>query len=123
MLGAVPAVTKFQTQGGDMHSKYCESYHAFDVQVEIDAAERASFNGSERRFKVRWSVTRRHCNKGFSEVIGVFTEPVGFLSEEEALQYGEGRAHLMIDCMLKLQEGEGHPSGPTICAAPLRRQV
>lgn len=120
-VGAAPWLQD-RAQGGDIHSKYCETYRSFDVQVETDATERVSFDGRERRFKVRSSVSRRRCNKGISEVIGTFTGPVGFLSDDEALQYGASRAHLMIDCMLKLPNGEDRPVGPRIGCGPLHRE-
>jgi hypothetical protein len=102
-----------------MDTQHWEAYRAFDVQVELVEMERACFNGNERRYKVRWSVARSHNHKGFKEILGVFTEPLAFVSMREATQYGKARAHLWVDCIVKFQDGNA--AAPTTARAQMER--
>ena len=93
------------TKARDMHGRLRNAYRTFDVRVEIDQTERASFNGSDRRYEVRWAVARPRYPDGVTETLGLFKEQLAFISLDEAMQHGKGRAHLWVDCVIKLQKG------------------
>jgi hypothetical protein len=69
-------------------------YRGYGIFVQLAELESTSFNGTESRYTVSWSVQR----KGpLANTVASFPEPGEFLSVGEALDYGEGRAQTFID--------------------------
>jgi hypothetical protein len=87
-----------------MKSNLLDQYRGFQIRVDVIETSRIVMAGAERRFAVGWSVLRPRCNMGFSELIASLEEPVAFLSEDDAIRYGEGRAHTWVDCAFRRQK-------------------
>jgi hypothetical protein len=73
-------------------------YRGYGVFVQVAELESTSFNGTERRYTVSWTVNSREGLLA-TNTIASFPEPVKFLSVDEAVDFGEGRAQTFIDAM------------------------
>ena len=89
-LMRAPARGHAPTKARDMHGRLRNAYRTFDVRVEIDQTERASFNGSDRRYEVRWSVARPRYPDRITETLGLFKEQLAFISSTKQCNTGKG---------------------------------
>jgi hypothetical protein len=69
-------------------------YRGYAIFVQVAELESTSFNGTESRYTVSWSVQK---GGPLTNTVASFPEPGEFLSVGEALDYGEGRAQTFID--------------------------
>lgn len=76
-------------------------YRGYGIFVEVAELESTSFNGTESRYTVSWSVQEEG---PLANAPASFPEPGEFLSVGEALDYGEGRAQTFIDSMASAGE-------------------
>jgi hypothetical protein len=82
---------------------HCLPYRGLGVLVRINKHKCASVNGSEPRYGVSWFL---HKEGPFvsANVIASSTEPVNFVSAEEAARFAEQRAHSFADCTFVARE-------------------
>jgi hypothetical protein len=80
-----------------MQTQSCCPYRGYGIFVQIAEVESPSFNGTERRFAMSWSIEKEGSP---TNSIAIFPEPLKFMSASEALRYAEGRAHTFIDSTL-----------------------
>lgn len=73
-------------------------YRGYGLFVQVAELESTSFNGTERRYTVSWTVNSREGLLA-TNTIASFPEPLKFLSVDEAVDFGEGRAQTFIDAM------------------------
>lgn len=85
-----------------MRDHTCKPYRGLGVHVRIAETAPFSFNGVERRYAVTWYL---HMEGHFlpENVIASFVEPLEFACPEEAVAYGERRAHTFVDCSFNAQ--------------------
>ena len=62
-------------------------YRGYGIVVQVAELERASFNGTESRYTVSWSVQREG---PLANTVASFPKTGEFLSVGEALDYGVG---------------------------------
>jgi len=81
----------------------CLPYRGLGVLVRINEHKSASVNGSEARYSVTWLL---HKEGPFvsANVIASSTEPMSFVSAEEAARFAEQRAHTFADCAFAARE-------------------
>ncbi len=80
-----------------MHTRLCKPYRGFGILLTVAEVESASFNGTERRCTVKWSIQTQALR---AATIASFQEPVAFTSADEALDYAERRATTFVDSAL-----------------------
>jgi hypothetical protein len=84
-------------RGGDMSDYTCRPYRGFGVHVRVHENAALSFNGLEPRFTVTWYL---HAGAHFlpQNVIASYSERLAFACPDEAVAYGQRRAHTFVDC-------------------------
>lgn len=75
----------------------CRPYRGLGVHVRVSENTAVSFNGLEPRFTVTWYL---HTEGHFlpQNVIASYSERLEFACPEEAVAYGQRRAHSFVDC-------------------------
>lgn len=80
-----------------MSDHTCRPYRGLGVHVRVAENAALSFNGVEPRYTVTWYVHEE--NHFFPEnVFASYAEPLEFTCPEEAVAYGQRRAHTFVDC-------------------------
>lgn len=72
-------------------------YRGYCIEVRVTPCRSLSFHGMGCRFRVSWSIFPPD---KLSPAIASFPEQAEFLHEDEALRYGESRAHTFVDCAI-----------------------
>ncbi|MEI5997102.1 hypothetical protein H3V53_07775 [Paraburkholderia bengalensis] len=87
-----------------MSSQYDVPYRRCSIEVHVTASKGHAIGGMYRRFRVSWAISfPEHPER---KVVN-FPEQFDFLSEQEALRYGESRARTFIDSILSAPSGRG----------------
>ncbi|MFC0691612.1 hypothetical protein [Paraburkholderia humisilvae] len=78
--------------------------------MRITEIKAVTLNRVDRRYNVTWFL---HEEGHFvpANVIASFSEPLDFVSPEEALGFAERRAHTFADCAFTAHEGEKRRQG------------
>jgi hypothetical protein len=72
-------------------------YRGYGIEVQVTPAKTLSFHGVGHRYRASWTIS----SPGHLEPDAAsFPDCLEFMSEEEALRYGEKRAHTFIDCII-----------------------
>jgi hypothetical protein len=80
-----------------MRSQSYAPYRGYGIDVQVTPAKTLSLHGVGHRYRVSWTVTSPGHLK---PDVASFPECLEFMSEGEALRYGEKRAHTFIDCII-----------------------
>ena len=80
-----------------MRDHTCQPYRELGIHVRVDENAALSFNGVEPRYTVTWYV---HKEARFlpESVVASYAESLEFACPEEAVAYGQRRAHTFVDC-------------------------
>ena len=68
-------------------------------RIEVRVKPRAAISSSGRRFMIAWSI--RSILSSSAQISG-FPEHIELMYEEDALEYGETKAHRFIDWAMKV---------------------
>jgi hypothetical protein len=79
-----------------MRDPTCQPYRELGVHVRVDENTALSFNGAEPRYTVTWYV-HKEGHFLLENVVASYAEPLEFACPEEAVAYGQRRAHTFVD--------------------------
>jgi hypothetical protein len=83
-----------------MASHSCSPYRGYGIEAHVSPDETGTLGSNVPAYALRWRVSPPGAPN--DEVVS-FAEECLFISEFDAIVYGEGRAHLFIDHMLSLE--------------------
>ncbi len=72
-------------------------YRGYVIEIRTSRTITLSLHGVGPRYKVSWTVC---CGSRADASVGRFSERLVFVSEAEAIEYAENRAHTFIDGVL-----------------------
>lgn len=86
-----------------MASHSCSPYRGYGIEVLVSPDESGTLGANVVGYALRWRVSPAGAPN--DEVVS-FAEESVFISEFDAIAYGEGRAHAFIDQLLSLQSSK-----------------